>query len=400
MLGDAPKPPWGEVLGGRPSVPPGVIRALACALALALLVLGCAPATPRGGAAPAPGSAAPVGRSGATDSPQNWGAGGAVPSPGAGGASPAEPIDALYEKARQEGQVTLYATINNQTAQVLLPAFEARYPGVRVDWVDGTAERLTARIVAETRGGKVLVDVLQTNIENIAQMQQQRLVADLPEIPEAAAYPETFKGPYWLASDLKFYVPAWNTNLVPPDEAPREFDDFADPRWKGRLLIDPGDAQLLVALARHKLGGEEPALALLRRIAANDPEFHSGHSEVAELVTAGQNAACLTCFSHHFPPRVKRGAPVDYMLTEGVGLISANGIFKNAPHPNAALLWVRWVASDEGQRAYAEAGSTPASPAVPPLEKTRPEKIYALTADDLQDYTRAEKQWREIFRLR
>jgi iron(III) transport system substrate-binding protein len=364
------------------------MRALVGVLALALLVLACAPAAPRATGAPAaapPSNPAP-----------------AAGSPAAPTAAPAasEPIETLYAKAREEGSVSVYATVNHQTAQILFPAFEARYPGVKVDWVDGTAERLAARIIAETRGGKVLVDVLQTNIENIAQLHQQRLVADLPEVPEAADWPNSLKGTYWLASDLKFYVAAWNTNLVRPDEAPRQFDDFADPRWKGRLLIDPGDYQLLVALARHKLGSEDAALDLLRRIAANDPEFHTGHSELVELVTAGQGAACLTCFSHHFPPRIKRSAPIDYLLAEGVGLISANAVFKNAPHPNAAQLWVRWVASDEGQQTYAAAGATPANPAVAPLEKTRPERIYPLTADDLPEFARSEKLWREVFRLR
>jgi iron(III) transport system substrate-binding protein len=395
LVGGRPPPPPPP---GRPPAPPPArglpLRPLVAVLTLALLALACAPATPRAPGAPAapPPSGSPPELGGATRDTTSV-AGGAAPAA-------AEPIEALYAKAQQEGSVSLYATINAQTAQILLPAFEARYPGVKVDWVDGTAERLAARIIAETRGGKVLVDVLQTNIENIAQLYQQRLVADLPEVPEAAGWPDTLKGPYWLASDLKFYVAAWNTNLVRPDEAPRQFDDFADPRWKGRLLIDPGDYQLLVALARHKLGSEDAALDVLRRIAANDPEFHAGHSELVELVTAGQGAACLTCFSHHFPPRLKRGAPVDYLLAEGVGLISANGVFKNAPHPNAAQLWVRWVASDEGQQTYAAAGATPANPAVAPLEKTRPERIYALTADDLPDFARAEKQWREVFRLR
>ena len=368
---------------GHPRTP--TAHALACALALGvLLVLGCAPATPRGG-----GSAAP---------PSNTGGERAAAAPDVPAAS--EPIDALYEKARAEGSVSLYATVNTSTAAKVFGAFEAHFPGVKVDWVDGTAERLTARIIAETRGGKVLVDVLQTNVENLAQLRRQGLLGDLADVPEGAPYPATLKGAYWLASDLKFYVPAWNTNLVRPDEEPRQFDDFADPRWKGRLMIDPGDAQLLVALAKHKFGSDDRALDVLRRIAANDPEFHEGHSELAELVVAGQGAACLTCFSHHYPPRIAKGAPVNYLLTEGVGLISANGIFKDAPHPNAAWLWTRWVASEEGQQAYAAAGSTPAHPAVPPAEKTRPETIYALTADDMQDYTRYDRLWREVFRLR
>ncbi len=192
---------------------------------------------------------------------------------------------------------------------------------------------------------------------------------------------------------------AWNTNMVKKEEAPKQFEDLTDPRWRNRIIADPADVELLVALTK-KYQSEEKAIEVLRRLAANNIEFHSGHSELAELLVAGQGSVCLTCFSHHFPPRIKRGAPVDYLLSEGVGLISANGVLKDAPHPNTALLWVRWVATEEGQRAYAEAGATPAHPRIEPTEKTRPEKIYPVTAEDLKEYPRYEKTWREIFQIR
>ena len=365
-------------------------------LVLGALVLGaCAPGAPRAtGSAPA-----------APAAPSAPASGQAAPAaPAASAPAPAAPatesLDALYEKAKQEGEVSLYATVNRNSAPMIFEAFESRFPGVKINWTDATAERLTARIVAEARGGKVMTDVFQTNIENIAQIHGQGLIADLVDVPEAAAYPDLFKGPYWLASDLKFYVIAWNTNLVRSEEAPRQFEDLADPRWKGRLITDPGDAQFVVGLAKHKYGSDGPALDLMRRIAANNPEFHRGHSELAELLLAGQGAVCMTCFSHHFPPRLAKGAPVDYSLNEGIALISANAVFKNAPHPNAARLFTRWVASEEGQRVYAESGHTPAHPDVPPVEKTRPEKSYPLTASDLPDYNRYERQWREIFDLR
>jgi iron(III) transport system substrate-binding protein len=351
------------------------------ALVLAILLAGaCAPGAPR------PAASAPAVPT--------------VPSPASSPAPAAESLDDLYEKARQEGEVSLYGTLNRNAAPKIFEVFESRFPGVKVNWTDGTAERLTARIIAEARGGKVLVDVLQTNIENIAQLYAQGLVADLDSVPEAAAYPETLKGPYWLASDIKFYVVGWNTNRVRPEEEPQTFEDLADPRWKGRIMIDSGDAQFLAAIAKYKYGSDERAFDLLRRIAANDPEFHTGHSELIELLIAGQRDVCFTCFSHHFPPRLARGAPLGYSLAEGIGLISANATFKNAPHPHAARLFIRWVASEEGQQAYAQAGQTPAHPDVAPVEKTRPETIYPLTASDMQDYSRYERQWRETFRLR
>jgi iron(III) transport system substrate-binding protein len=217
---------------------------------------------------------------------------------------------------------------------------------------------------------------------------------------EAAAYPAELKGANWVATDLIYIVPAWNTTQVKKEEEPKQFEDFAEPRWKGRLIAEPRDFQLLLGLAKHKYKSDEKAVALLKRIAANKVEFHKGHSQLAELLVAGQAAACVTCYSHHYPVRKRKGAPVDYMLTEGTGDIDATAIMKNAPHPNTALLFARWTASEEGQKIYAQGGRLPAHPKVEPVEKTRPARVYPLGEQDVKDYPKYEKMWKEIFGLR
>ncbi len=176
-------------------------------------------------------------------------------------------------------------------------------------------------------------------------------------------------------------------------------DDFGDPRWKGRLIAEPRDYEILIALT-HKHKSVEKARAVLARIAANNVEFHKGHSQLAELLVAGQAAACFTCYSHHYPSRKRKGAPVDYMLSEGAAGIIAVAVMKNAPHPNTAWLFNRWAASEEGQNVYSKGGRTPAHPKVEPTEKIRPKNIYPVGVDDLKQYTKYEKIWKEVFKLR
>jgi iron(III) transport system substrate-binding protein len=98
---------------------------------------------------------------------------------------------------------------------------------------------------------------------------------------------------------------------------------------------------------------------------------------------------------------MKKGAPIQPLMTEGVGEIGGSVmVMKGAPHPNAALLWVRWAVSEEGQKVYAQAGETPAHPKVEPMEKTRPATAYMLTIDDVREFPRYEKIWKEIFQIR
>ena len=315
-------------------------------------------------------------------------------------ASQAQSLDEIHKKAVKEGgTLNFYGTLAQINAERILPIFEKRFPGIKINHVDATSDKLVARAVAEARGGKTIGDVLQIPLENVVQAHDQGLLLEAT-LPESAAYPAGMKGPFWVSSDLQFFIAAWNTKLVKKEEEPKAFDDFADPRWKNRLIAEPRDLEFLLALAKYKFKSDEKAVALLKKIAANNVEFHKGHSQLAELLVAGQAAACFTCYSHHYPRRIKKGAPVNYMLTEGIASINATALFKNAPHPNTGLLFARWMASLEGQKAMATGGRTPAHPKVEPVDKTRTQKIYAISAADIKEFPKYEKIWKEIFKLR
>ena len=309
-------------------------------------------------------------------------------------------LDDVHNAALKEGgTLNFYGTLAQINAEKILPVFEKRFPGIKVNHIDATSDKLVARAVSEARGGRTLGDVFQVPLENVVQLHDQGLLLET-KLPESADYPEGMKGSFWVASDLQFFVAAWNTTLVKKEEEPKSFDDFVQPRWKNRLIAEPRDLEMLLAFAKYKFKSDEKAIEFWKKVAANNVEFHKGHSQLAELLVAGQAAACLTCYSHHYPSRIKKGAPLNYMLSEGVASINGNAIFKNAPHPNTALLFARWIISQEGQKAMSEGGRTPAHPKVQPTDKTRTEKIYAITAADLKEFPKYEKIWKQIFRLR
>ncbi len=153
----------------------------ACVMALTLSLAACAPPSQ-------PTASAPSSKPAATAAPVQ------AVTPAASPVAKSESLDELYEKAKREGgTLSLYGTLNPNTTKVVFSAFEKRFPGIKVDWVDGTSERLVARIIAESRGGKVLADVLQSNIDGVSRLIEQRLLTDLA-VPEAADYPAGVKG--------------------------------------------------------------------------------------------------------------------------------------------------------------------------------------------------------------
>jgi ABC-type glycerol-3-phosphate transport system substrate-binding protein len=123
----------------------------------------------------------------------------------------AESLDELHQKARKEGgKLTIYAALSARSMEVILPAFMKRFPGITIDHIDATADKLLARIVAEARGGRVLADVFGGALPYMAQASEQKLLAPLT-IPEASAYPAQMKSEFWIATDTQYYIAGWNT---------------------------------------------------------------------------------------------------------------------------------------------------------------------------------------------
>jgi len=93
--------------------------------------------------------------------------------------------DELYKQALKEGgTLNFYGTLAQINAEKILPVFEKRFPGIKVNHVDATADKLAARAIAEARGGRVLADIFQMALENVLQVIEQKLVVDwLPPKP-------------------------------------------------------------------------------------------------------------------------------------------------------------------------------------------------------------------------
>ena len=206
-----------------------------------------------------------------------------------------------------------------------------RFPGMTVDHIDATSDKLIARVLSEQKGGRVIADVISGALTYLPQILDLKIVEHVA-IPEAAAYPAQLKGDLWVATDTQFYIAGWNTNLVKKGDEPKSYEDLANPKWKDNIMGEPRDYQMLVGFAKRKYNSDEKAIDLFKKIAANQVEFHRGHSQLTEFLMAGQRAICFTCYSHHFPVRMKKGAPIQPLMTEGVGEVGGSVmVMKGAP---------------------------------------------------------------------
>ncbi|HET9917119.1 MAG TPA: hypothetical protein VFQ89_08435, partial [Candidatus Binatia bacterium] len=84
-----------------------------------------------------------------------------------------ETIEELYKKAVKEGGVlNCYCSLAQINAEKIYPVFEKRFPGIKINHVDATSDKLSARAITEARGGKTIADVVEFGLEDINKIQE------------------------------------------------------------------------------------------------------------------------------------------------------------------------------------------------------------------------------------
>jgi iron(III) transport system substrate-binding protein len=264
----------------------------------------------------------------------------------------------LIEGAKREKELTFYGSIPTDDITVLVAAFDKKY-GVKVKVWRADSEGFLQRILGEARARRFEVDIMAGSTsaleplyrENVLQEVKSPNLADI--IPEAIAPHRQ-----WAAIYLNTIVQAYNTNLIRKDDLPRSFRDLVRPEWKGKLGIEAEDfdwfAQVVTEMGEARGSSEAEAVQLFRDIVnENGISVRKGHSLLTNLVAAGEVPLALTVYGFLAEQAKLKGAPLDwFVLPPAVARATAQGLARNAPHPNAAVLFFDFLLG-EGQQILA-----------------------------------------------
>ena len=272
--------------------------------------------------------------------------------------------DAVFVgKARTEGSVTLYTSMQVVDSRPLSEAFEKKY-GIKVNLWRASGEKVAQRMLAEARAGRREVDVVETDGAQIEILHREKQLAAF-ESPSIRDVPPEILPAHrgYVPSRLTLYVMAYNTQRVAPADVPRAYEDLLAPRWAGRFAVEADDVAWFAAVV--KAMGEANGLAYFRKLAAMRPSVRSGHTLMAELVAAGEIDVALDAHVQGVARLIERGAPIAWKpLQPAFGQPSSVGLARRAAHPNAALLFIDFLLSREGQEILRDHQRVPSSRAV------------------------------------
>ena len=157
---------------------------------------------------------------------------------------------ALVERAKKEGTVTLYTSMQLVDSGPLTQAFEKKY-GIKVNLWRASGEKVAQRAITEARGNRFEADVLETDGAQMEILHREGQLTPL-QAPSIKDIPASIVPAHrhYVPTRLTLYVLAYNTKLVPAADVPKTYEDLLDPKWAGRLAVETADVAWFAAVAK------------------------------------------------------------------------------------------------------------------------------------------------------
>jgi iron(III) transport system substrate-binding protein len=276
--------------------------------------------------------------------------------------------EATLEAAKKEGKVNIYMYRYGK----VLDVFRSDHPEIRPYLLTGTGAQITTKILAERRAGRYLADVVGLGSSNYRILHQQAKMLD--PIQPALMLPEVLDVSRWYGGKHRYLDPEskfvfaylanassgqlyYNTKLVNPKEFTSYYDLFT-PKWKGKIVaLDPRPRTEIGTTMQFFYYHPELGASFVRQFFGHkDVTFSRDSRQMIDWLAQGRFAICFGC-SGALKAK-NQGLPIEIFDTsgwkEGASFSVGGGTLSlpsQAPHPNAAKVFINWYLSRKGQTA-------------------------------------------------
>jgi iron(III) transport system substrate-binding protein len=286
-------------------------------------------------------------------------------------------------KAKAEGKVVLYTSLDTKIVDAIIGPFKQKY-GIAVEYFRGGSADVTSKVLAESDAGRIRADMVDaSDLAALLLMKEKGLLLPKQSAAASAIAPE-LRDPdgTWMADRLTQGVIQYNVNEFGGNKAPKTWKDLTGPAMKGRLVFFSsanGDgAPRLYTMAQH-LGWE-----LLEALAANRPIRVASPQLVTQILESGERGAAFATNDNIAWRSKKEGKPTAYVYPpEGVPTEpGAVGLIKGSASPHAAFLFHEYWMGKEAQELLVKGGKYSSRTDVAPPAGSPPlAQIKLLTLD-------------------
>jgi iron(III) transport system substrate-binding protein len=260
--------------------------------------------------------------------------------------------------AEREGEVIIYSPDVEQGTAKMLEAFHALFPKIRTNYVRLQTGALYAKVQAERQARTRVVDVLNLSDMGLVLDFEKRNGYQRYVSPEMSAYKPEYKSRpegNWTWGSIIIAGISYNSKITPPDQAPKSWEDLLDPKWAGAVNVKTANSGLQHVtwyMLTKELGAD-----YWQKFARQEPRAFDSYVQQFDRLVNGQDKVAEAAQYSGYIEFKRKGAPLEFVVpARGVPAgPEVWGIVENAPHPNAARLFLDWFLSPVGQQPFMEA---------------------------------------------
>jgi len=275
------------------------------------------------------------------------------------------------EAAKKEGKIVAGGPPTAVLRKQFKDTFENRF-GIELELISAPGPQNATKAMAEFKAGVRYFDVLHAGSGTLEPLKNENMLApfmDFLILPEVKDPRQWWGGHMWednvktnrfiYSFSADFSVPPFfNSDLIKPGDI-NSYDDLLNPKWKGKIGFFeprvPSAGQGLWGFLM-KVKGKE----FLQKLAEQNLFINRDGQQLAVGLAKGTLVVAMGLSQRFVEPYTKAGLPIKPLMSLKEGMGGSNGfgtvaVMKNAPHPNAAKVYVNWLLGKEGQELYSKA---------------------------------------------
>ena len=273
-------------------------------------------------------------------------------------------LSALACSSDNRTVLIVYSPHGKELLEYLEKSFEKAHPEIDVQWVDMGSQEVLDRVRAEKDNpqGDVWFGAPAEAFDRATR--ENLLEPYIPTWSNSISVEGRENADHWYGTYLTPEVIAYNTEAVPAAQAPKDWDQVLDPKWKGKILIrDPiasGTMRAIfgaiIARAVAKTGSPEAGYEWLRKLDSNTREYVLNPTILYQKIGRQEGIITLWDMPDIATLKQRTGIPVDYVIPSSGTPVLVDGIaiIKGTRHPKEARLYYEFVTTPEALTAAAE----------------------------------------------
>ena len=277
--------------------------------------------------------------------------------------------DNTREAAKKEGKMVIAIPPSNELRKEMETLLKQKF-AIEAELVAAPGPKNASRIASERKAGVSYFDVIicgtgtAKGLTHDGMLEPMESYWLLPEVKDPKQWwgghiwednISTHKFLYSFFADVSTQNAWYNTTLAKAEDF-RSFDDYLNPKWKGKIGFSdprvPGSGQGIWSFM-WEIKGED----FLRRLAQQELFLTRDLRQLADALAKAKVAVAFGLGRVPVSPFVDAGLPLKPVPAPKEGLPASNGfgvlgVIKNPPHPNATKVFINWFLSKEGQDWY------------------------------------------------